>query len=1153
MRQIITNHMKRYIFVLLLLIHVCICLANQINKPIFIVEAEDFQFSADWSRSALNPYMDQKGLYVRHSNSFPMTVFNMQDAGEYILWASVADFKKDNPGSRTITVSVNQKPIGIAGKHGEDGFKWERLGSVFLDKGDNLISIKNNIACARADAFLFSKDKSFDPNKQNIDDAISRKKYIVKPEIKKFLYSCDYPRVGKLSDVDRACSFEISNGAIKIKYTQKMDSAGRLVFERSENLNKDGKWTGYRDFPDEVLMSFYSPKSEIYLSKYFFKWNNTKEKMFVELNGKMAQIGTAKENPFLFGEMKMLRPVNIRKVSERELKLDYDDGIKAKISLDKKLPVARFDVSRIADKNGYFSFGFLGFNSVSKDGFNAVEMPTVYQERRTMSMPHLVPSSLLSHPLCMVEVPFNGISVSSGLVALPEKFTFQWPHFSGSPYAFCLSTPDSKYVQSSIFSPVLGLKNSKRSSGEVLESSFFIISVASDWKDFLELVDTKIFDITRFREAYGTSFSDTICNIAEYLKNSEFSGWSKELKGRWNIEGQNVVTQSTPLTEISLSILTEDEDAYAKISLPTFEYLLSRRRSHYTPYLMPGHNYFDKNCTKLEIPSPAWHSDTYAGADWLLGGANLWIEDFFRECKIKINNWNRQPEWTADLGLYLARPNDELLKKVVSKADAWLENGFRSRSTADTNMDVFINVKLYPYWWYLPDLYEITGDRKYLEAAEEGAFHSMSSLMVYPLPPEGEVEIYKGNKVAAYTHNMWKGIVKDKVGREVQEAAKSMLMPDKERSYRGPFFIMPQKKVDAFKVSRVGYGIEQHCTYVGGDRHVNNILMSSWAPEMLRVYGYTGKDVLMKMSRHSMIGRFANFFGYYQRDFQDATLDPLYPYRGPDITCLYYHHAPCQFAAALDYFMAQIEIASKGAIKFPYVRQQGYVWFIDRIFGRPGRVLFDNNCKPILSKNAARTDNPKVSVMLARADDGMWVLLYNDSQSASKTTLVLDASDKVMRGVLVDKPISIYDMSSRKIGERKFHSDAVIDMKPLEMLALKIPADYSGGKPFSYSVNPVSDGHRVFRNLPDGFGDLHVFRIRSPFGKDGIYIVSTGQYHGARCSMNISIPGLGVETSRREYPYEVSVYPVGQESKQSVKIELVKDGKLLKSIDVSDL
>ena len=119
---------------------VCICFSAvaDIAKPIFIVEAEDFQFSADWSRAALNPYSEQKGLYVRHSNNSPMTVVKMRDSGEYVLWASAADFKKDNPGTRTITVFVNQKNIGIAGKHGEDGFKWERLGSVFLDKGDNL-------------------------------------------------------------------------------------------------------------------------------------------------------------------------------------------------------------------------------------------------------------------------------------------------------------------------------------------------------------------------------------------------------------------------------------------------------------------------------------------------------------------------------------------------------------------------------------------------------------------------------------------------------------------------------------------------------------------------------------------------------------------------------------------------------------------------------------------------------------------------------------------------------------------------------------------------------------------------------------------------------------------------------------------------------
>ena len=1145
-------HMKKNLFLFGILYLLFSSIGTAAEKPVFIIEAEHFQFSADWSKCNLSPYK-QRGLYVRNSNEMPMTVFKMSEAGEYVLWASAADFAKDHPGTRTITALVNQKPVGIAGKHGKDGFVWERLGVVRLDKGDNMLSVKNNIACARADAFLFAKDASFDPNKENLWEASSRKSLIKKPDIKNYKYSGEYPKLEQVVNVENPRSFEISNGAMRIKYIQKRLGDGSTVFVRSESLNRKGKWLRYREFVDEALLAYYTPKSELFFSKYFLKWSSTKEEMFVELNGKMVNIGCGKENPFLFGDIRMLRPVSVRKSSAQELLLDYGDGISAKISLDKSLPIARFDVSREADKKGFYSFGFLGFNPVGKDAFTAVEMPTVYQERRTMSLPHLVPSSILSHPLCMVETPFEGGAVSSALVALPEKFPFQWPHFSNSPYAFCLSTPDSKQVQSSIFSPILGYKDSKKLPGESVESSFYIVSVPSGWMDFLELIDTKIFDATRLRETYDTSFSDTVCNIAEYLKRTDFSGWSSIHKGRWNIEGQNVVTQSTPLTEISLSILTEDEAAYANISIPTFEYLLSRRRSHYSPYLMPGHNYFGKECTKIEIPSPAWYSDTYAGADWLTGGNNPWVEDFFRPCKIMPRAWSRQPEWTADLGLYLARPDSELLKSIRARVDAWLENGFRNKSTHETNMDVFINVSLYPYWWYLPDLYEITGDKKYLDAALEGAFHSMSSLMVYPLPPKGEVDIYEDNKVAAYTHNMWKGVIKDKVGRDIQEAAKSMLKEDAKSSYRGPYFIMPQKTVDAFKVSRVGYSIEQHSTYVAGDKHVNNILMASWAPEMLRVYGHTGKDILMKMSRHSIIGRFSNFFGYYQRDFQDATLDPLYPYRGPDITCLYYHHAPCQFAAAMDYFMAQIEIASKGAVKFPYVRQQGYVWFVDRIFGRPGKVLFDDNCKPVLSKNAVRVDNPKVSVLLARADDGMWVLLYNDSASESETFIKMDASERVMGGVLTDKPIGVYDMQSKKIGERKFFSDEPIRISPMGMVALKIPADYSRGKPFSFSANPVKNGHRVFKGMPDGFGDLHVFRIRSPFGKDSIYAVSTGQYHGVNCQMKLSVPQLGVEITKREYPYELSVYPVSQEGAQPVRIDLIKDGKVSKTVEIPDL
>lgn len=137
---------------------------------------------------------------------------------------------------------------------------------------------------------------------------------------------------------------------------------------------------------------------------------------------------------------------------------------------------------------------------------------------------------------------------------------------------------------------------------------------------------------------------------------------------------------------------------------------------------------------------------------------------------------------------------------------------------------------------------------------------------------------------------------------------------------------------------------------------------------MLKVYQLTGRDVLMKFSRHSIIGRYSNFLGYYVNGFTDIMHDSRYPYMGPDITSFYYHHAPCHFAQTADYLFTQIEVATSDNITFPYVRQQGYVWFTDRIFGKSGgKVFSDNDCRPILDKRAVRPDSPKVSTLMARS------------------------------------------------------------------------------------------------------------------------------------------------------------------------------------------
>ena len=138
---------------------------------------------------------------------------------------------------------------------------------------------------------------------------------------------------------------------------------------------------------------------------------------------------------------------------------------------------------------------------------------------------------------------------------------------------------------------------------------------------------------------------------------------------------------------------------------------------------------------------------------------------------------------------------------------------------------------------------------------------------------------------------------------------------------------------------------------------MNNIMQSTWAPHLLRVYRHTNRTLFRTFARNSVIGRFANYPGYYLTCFTDLVHDPRYPYTGPDITSIYYHHIPVHYAFAMDYLVADAEARSGGQVVFPWVKQKNYAWFNNRVYtAEPGTVYSDRNAVLWLERGLVTTD-----------------------------------------------------------------------------------------------------------------------------------------------------------------------------------------------------
>ncbi len=1109
----------------------------------FFLEPADFVL-ADW---VISGYNGQRVITTESSNSEPFLLVEIPGGGEgaYNVWAFGCDFEKQAPGTRSFKITANEEETtGMGGTHLKDGFAWQNLGKLNLNKGLNKITIKRVGMFPRCAAICFTKEDSFTPNGMNASLGARKHARVKVLSTESAVFESEFSKMPALKSFEGNKRIGIQNKDIRILFTQRIDDKGNKFFERSVELFKDGKWIKRPDFKDEYFFLGYEAEDPKYDDFYFSSWKQNEGIMRIKTDSYNLEAEAGSDYPYAPQEMYVMRPKNIERISDRSLKLDLGDGAKAILTLAEDSPLIKYEFSAPIEKDGWYTSGMTGFSKIERNSAIATQMPPLFQMRMTMKTPKQLGVRFMSQPLSLVQTNDNGnIPYTNVLIADPDKLpSEEWSWRRSSLYGFSLASPDNK-VQPAIFQPVMGGRGSFKKAGETIESSWYALSVPGTWFDAIALANEKLLPAGEFvRESFDTSFSDAAANLAAFLKNESASGWSRKYKGRWNIEDKTLVTHSSPLTEIEVALLTDDEEYYKNISLPTIEYTLTRQSSHFAP--RKERSPYSPTPYAMSVPSNMWKADYYAGVNRLLGNTNPWFDEFTVVDLNKINMYSSQPGWTQLFGLWLANPSDELLKKTCELVDQWLDKAFFMWSTNEADYSAFANVSFYPYWWYLPDLYEATKNPRYLDFARRGAFHTLAAQWAYPRPSKGEITINKGNIVSGIGHIWWRDAERYRLGSDTQEAARALIKDNpllKVGAGTGKYIVKEKKIPDAKKVSRIGVGMEQPSTFrCGGDYNDFNILMPSWSAEMLKTYQYSGDEIIRKYSRHAIIGRYATFFGYYICDYTDLPHDPDYSTRGPDITSYYYHHAPCHFAQTFDYLMTQFEIASKGAVKFPYVRQQGYVWFTDRIFGQNGKVYGDE-ARILLDKNAVRPSSPKVSTLGARAKDYIYVMLLNDSEDAREVSLDFDAQSKLMQGAKTDVPAELLDVDGKPVGSLQFFGEKKIKMPPYGFFLVKIPAE---SKEIAKNIPPISEGGHIKKEkASETFGDMHAFRIRSPFGKDSLYVMMTGGVETkAKLTVEMSSPSAQ-KIVCDEFPYEISVYPLPMDKPIKFKATIQEEGK----------
>ena len=843
------------------------------------------------------------------------------------------------------------------------------------------------------------------------------------------------------------------------------------------------------------------------------------------------------KNPFLAGELSACQPSAVKQVSPEELWVTYlthkGEEVKGIWKLKPGASHYELSLSYLAKEQGFYSFVVSAFQDVSEQEVQQVQLPPMFNYKRLPTGPVLIPGAMTPQPLAIVELGQNRAPLSFFVTGSLTDFPLDWGKDHTSRIGFSLKNAFNK-VQPVAFAPVLGLEDSKLQAGQSLKRTFNLGAVPENWNGALEYISNSIYQVKDYRAQDSSSLTNAAFNMIDLIKNDNASGWNAQLKGFYDIEADPkiaaTVAQSAPLALISAAVMGRDEELYLSRALPTIEYTLSRSAFRWAKAVGAPYNLKEASLVLDPYKNVQFNTAYFDALNQLLDQKNPWLVQVGMpdQQPRKLSGYSvNLPAWTQELAAYRLTKDQQWLDKAVLHAKEFVQKEVYGQKTEVLTAQPFYNTSFYPYWWDLMDLYEINKDKVFLDAAKYASFFTMAGIRSYPLVQNEKQRIHEGGRYEGNTNLWWKDGEKFRLG-----------FPRIDGD-------VTEKEVPQSLVSPVGLGLEQPVTFFLPNKNVRHIFMSTWAPHLQRLSAESNKDIFEIYARNSIIGRFSNYPGYYATGYTDLTYRADYPYKGPDINSIYYHHISPHLAFTFDFLITEAIQRSKGKISFPWGKQEGFVWFNNRVYGAGKGTIFDDyGVKLWLKKGLVDIDNPAINYITGISEDRFWLVLLNEAQQEQQFEIGLDQDQLAVKntGVKFYKGTSAKPESIVLSGEKM---KSVIAGKGLT--AYSFPLQRSIAEKV---LLPVKNGMQEI-NIGAPWGKLHAFRIRSPFGWDSIYAyLSTPPLAGAEAEMELNKDSAAV-VKCVGYPFEWSFPRIDPAKPASISLKLKRKGsKEVQQVDV---
>jgi hypothetical protein len=504
----------------------------------YLLETEDIQFKGGWvvehiGKAASGERILRVMAGGKSKAADALTVIRIQQAGNYTVWTRAADYAENRPGTRLCQLFVNEQPMEESGKHGKEGYYWEKVGQVALPAGEIVIRLNDSKGnFARCDAALLTQT-DLDPNTKSLQELIA---YKTKPLPQKAT-AAKYPVLTPAVTIEAAATATatISNAYLRLRFLPASGSEKRLAVKTE--LKQKGRWISMDPaHEDHKVYVLQSANPQPGFGNFFLSWNGSNGFTHFTHQGKQYRLLEPDNamNPFLAGELKQAIPVAARQIDNTTIEVDYSvDGqqiLKGKWRLAPNNRHIGITLSFTPAHNGFYSLGVAAFQGSIRDSVTNIQLPPMFQYQRLSPEPVLLPSGMMPQPVAIVEAKTAQGVWTSFASGTARSFPLEWGSAYSSPMGFAVKN-EMNQVQPVAFAPVLGLDGSKMNAGATIQQEFIIGATTGNWNDALEYISDSIYAVKDYRSQQGTSLTEAAFNMIELIKNDSAAGWNPQLKG----------------------------------------------------------------------------------------------------------------------------------------------------------------------------------------------------------------------------------------------------------------------------------------------------------------------------------------------------------------------------------------------------------------------------------------------------------------------------------------------------------------------------------------------------------------------------------------------------------------------------------------------